>query len=85
MFRVGRNSFSPSSPPRASDAGGLLFGARGFGAGKVGAVASSAKAVRKPDEILLELLERLAFATELVEVNIAAGAARNELLGVDTD
>jgi hypothetical protein len=37
------------------------------------------------DAILIELLERLAFATELVEVNIAAGIARNELLGVDTD
>jgi hypothetical protein len=29
------------------------------------------------------LLERLAFAKELVEVNIAAGVARNELLGID--
>jgi hypothetical protein len=34
-------------------------------------------------EILLELLERLANATMLVEVNIAAGVARNELLGID--
>jgi hypothetical protein len=38
---------------------------------------------RQPDEILIELLERLAGATELVDVNIAAGIARNELLGVD--
>jgi hypothetical protein len=38
---------------------------------------------RQSDEILLELLERLAGATELVDVNIAAGIARNELLGVD--
>jgi hypothetical protein len=38
---------------------------------------------RQPDEILLELLERLAGATELVDVNVAAGIARNELLGVE--
>jgi hypothetical protein len=38
---------------------------------------------RQPDEILLELLERLAGATEIADVNIAAGIARNELLGVD--
>jgi hypothetical protein len=38
---------------------------------------------RPSDEILLELLERLAAATELVNVNIAAGIARNELLGVE--
>ena len=38
---------------------------------------------RQPDEILLELLERLAGATELVDVNIAAGIARNELIGVE--
>jgi hypothetical protein len=31
------------------------------------------------------LLESLASATQLVEVNIAAGVARNELLGIDTD
>jgi hypothetical protein len=46
-------------------------------------VPSSAKAVRKPDEILLELLESLASATELVDVNIAAGIALNDLNGVD--
>ena len=46
---------------------------------------SSAKAVRKPDEILLELLESLAHAAELIDVNIAAGIARNEMLGIDTD
>jgi hypothetical protein len=46
-------------------------------------VPSSANTVRKPDEILLELLERLADATELVDVNIAAGIARNELLGLN--
>ena len=44
---------------------------------------SSAKAVRDPDEILLDLLERLADATKLTDVNIAAGAVRNDLLGVD--
>jgi hypothetical protein len=44
---------------------------------------SSAKAVRDPDEILLDLLERLADATKLTDVNIAAGAIRNDLLGVD--
>jgi hypothetical protein len=38
---------------------------------------------RQPDEILLELLERLAGATKLADVNIAAGIARNELLGVE--
>jgi hypothetical protein len=38
---------------------------------------------RQPNEILLELLERLAGATELADVNIAAGIARNELLGID--
>jgi hypothetical protein len=48
-------------------------------------VPSSAKAVRKPDEILLELLERLSEATGFADVNIAAGVARNELLGVDTE
>jgi hypothetical protein len=41
--------------------------------------------VKTSDAILLELLERLADATELVEVNIAAGIALNELLGIDTD
>ena len=51
----------------------------------MGAVPSSAKAVRKSDEILLELLERLSEVTELADVNIAAGIARNEMLGVDTD
>lgn len=44
---------------------------------------ASAKTVRKPDEILLELVESLADATQLVEVNTAAGVARNELLGID--
>jgi hypothetical protein len=39
--------------------------------------------LRPPDAILVELLERLAGATELADVNIAAGIARNELLGVD--
>jgi hypothetical protein len=38
---------------------------------------------RQPEEVLLELLERLAMAKELVDVNIAAGIARNELLGVE--
>ena len=38
---------------------------------------------RQPDEILLELLERLAGATDFADVNVAAGIARNELLGVD--
>jgi hypothetical protein len=38
---------------------------------------------RQSDEVLLELLERLVDATELADVNIAAGIARNELLGVD--
>jgi len=46
---------------------------------------SVASAVRTPGEILLELLESLAHATELVEVNLAAGVARNELLGIEND
>ncbi len=49
-------------------------------------MASALSAPRKaPDAILIELLERLAGATELAEVNIAAGIALNEMLGVDTD
>ncbi len=84
MFRVGRNSFSPSSLPEASGAWAYSR-RRGLGVRKVGAVPSSAKAVRKSDEILLELLERLSEVTELADVNIAAGIARNEMLGVDTD
>ena len=60
-------------------------GAGGLGVRKVGVVPSSTKAVRNPDAILLELLERLANATVLVDVNVAAGVARNELLGIDTD
>jgi hypothetical protein len=39
---------------------------------------------RQPDEILLELLERLAGATELTDVNVAAGIALNELRGVES-
>jgi hypothetical protein len=35
------------------------------------------------EAIFLELLERLANAIDLVEVNIAPGIARNELLGID--
>jgi hypothetical protein len=85
MFRVGRNSSPPQNLSQASGAWGLLPAPEGFGAGKVGAVPSFAKAVRKPDEIFLELLESLADATKLVDVNIAAGVARNELLGIDTD
>lgn len=38
---------------------------------------------RSSEAILLELHERLSESTKLVDVNIAAGAARNELLGID--
>jgi hypothetical protein len=35
------------------------------------------------ETILLELLDRLGEAAELTGVNVAAGIARNELLGVE--
>jgi hypothetical protein len=40
---------------------------------------------RTAEQILRDLLERLASARELTEVNVAAAIALNELNGVDED
>jgi hypothetical protein len=38
-----------------------------------------------PEETLLAFLERVTKATSLTDVNVAAGIARNEYLGLDPE